>query len=262
LNKAFGYQWSFEVVSEQIVPSIPKLNKYAKSGQDPYEPQPPVVKILGRLTVPGLGVKEQYGSKVLIGGASEQESAFKSASTDALKKCASLFGIGLDLYGEAEGLENNISYDEQAPVQYAPVQESAPVQMPPQHTAPQQPVAQQFPTAAQAQEQGQLAMQQNENFQPNTDDAPAEQPTTVLKPNVQQAPSQPQAGTSGPARSYAWPPQEVMKMRDLKAQLGVDDNSQLDPYVREFLNNPDVTIQNITPDSITAFNVFLSGKLA
>lgn len=259
LNKAFGYQWSFEIVNEQIVPSIPKLNKYAKAGQDPMEPQPPVVKILGRLTVPGLGVKEQYGSKVLIGGASEQESAFKSASTDALKKCASLFGIGLDLYGEAEGLENNISYDEQAPVQYAPVQESAPVQIPQQQ--PQQPVAQKFPTAAQAQEQGQLAMQQNENFQPNTDDAPAES-QTVLTPNVQQAPAQPQAETSGPARLYAWPPQEVMKMRDLKAQLGVDDNSQLDPYVREFLNNPDVTIQNITPDSITAFNVFLSGKLA
>lgn len=50
-----------------------------------YEPQPPVAKVLGRLTVPGLAIKEQYGSKVLVGGATEQESAFKSASTDALK---------------------------------------------------------------------------------------------------------------------------------------------------------------------------------
>lgn len=104
LNEAFGYKWSFEIVSDEIVPSQPKVNKYAKAGEAP-EPQPPVVKVKGRLTVPGVGVKEQYGSKVLVGGASEQESTFKSASTDALKKCATLLGIGLELYDddEAEG---------------------------------------------------------------------------------------------------------------------------------------------------------------
>jgi hypothetical protein len=120
LNKAFNYKWSFEIIGEDIVPSQPKLNKYAKAGEPKLEDQPPVVKVLGRLTVPGYGVKEQFGSKVLIGGASEQEAAFKSASTDALKKCATLFGIGLELYGDdddapATGGSDAQSYSAPAP---------------------------------------------------------------------------------------------------------------------------------------------------
>ena len=260
LNKAFNYQWSYEIVSEEIVESLPKP-VYSGYGQNKkpvmiklpsgeevqkLEPQAPVVKVKGRLTVPGLGVKEQYGSKVLIGGATEQESAFKSASTDALKKCASLFGIGLELYGEAEGFE------EKAYQEYAsnPAPQSAPVNIPPyqqpQTQVPQEPVQQNFQTAAQAQEQGSLAVQEQ---------------GTVLQPNVQEAPQQ-EAVTATPARTFAWPPSEVVRLRELKEKLGVPDNSHLDPYVREFLNNPEVTIQNITPDNITAFNVFLNSKLS
>jgi hypothetical protein len=264
LNQAFNYQWSFEVVSEEIVPSLPKpaFTGYGQQrkavlnqdGSQKMEPQPPAVKVLGRLTVPGLGVKEQYGSKVLIGGATEQESAFKSASTDALKKCASLFGIGLDLYGEAEGFENQ-AHQEYLNTPYVAPAPTAPVQQP----APQQPPVQEAPatppyqTASQAQADGNLAAQQQ---------TPANQGGTVLTPNVQAAPAETPAATSGPARQFAWPPAEVQKMIDLKGQLGVTDNSQLTPYVREFLNNAEVTIQNITPDNITAFNVFLQGKLS
>lgn len=48
-------------------------------------------------------VKEAFGSKAIIGKQSEQEHIFKSAQTDALKKAASLLGIGGDLYrGENE----------------------------------------------------------------------------------------------------------------------------------------------------------------
>lgn len=43
-------------------------------------------------------VKEAFGSKIVVGKASEQEHIFKSAQTDALKKAASLFGIGAELY--------------------------------------------------------------------------------------------------------------------------------------------------------------------
>jgi hypothetical protein len=267
LNQAFNYQWSFEVVKEEIIPSVPKpaFTGYGQQrkavmnpdGTQKMEPQPPVVKVLGRLTVPGLGVKEQYGSKVLIGGATEQESAFKSASTDALKKCASLFGIGLDLYGEAEGFENQVAQDyaqapapQTAPVsnppyQAPPVQQPAP-QAPAQPTTP--PATEQYQTASQAQAEGNLAAQQGGG--------------TILKPNVQEAPAQPSAETSSAARTFAWPPSEVQALVGLKAQLGVENNDQLNPYVREFLNNPDVTVQNVTPDNITAFNVFLRSKLA
>jgi hypothetical protein len=75
---------------------------FNSDGTPKLEAQPPYLQIRGRLTVPGLGVKEQYGTKILVGGASEQEGASKSASTDALKKCATLFGIGLELYGGSE----------------------------------------------------------------------------------------------------------------------------------------------------------------
>lgn len=48
-------------------------------------------------------VKEAFGSKAIIGKQSEQEHIYKSAQTDALKKAASLLGIGGDLYrGENE----------------------------------------------------------------------------------------------------------------------------------------------------------------
>ena len=90
LNEAFGYRWNFEIVDEAIVPSLPKgmteykggkrVNVLNPDGTQKMEPQPPVVKVLGRLTVPGYGIKEQYGSKVIIGGATEQEASFKGVA--------------------------------------------------------------------------------------------------------------------------------------------------------------------------------------
>ena len=103
LNNAFDYQWDWECEREWVEKSVPKFNpKYDK---DPVA-QPPVAHVRGRLTVHFLDennvkqciVKTGHGSKVLVGGASEQESAFKAADTDALKKAASKLGIGLELY--------------------------------------------------------------------------------------------------------------------------------------------------------------------
>lgn len=201
LNEAFDYQWSYEIVSEEIVPSQPKVNKYAKAGENPLEPQPPVAKVLGRLTVPGFGVKEQYGSKVLIGGATEQEAAFKSASTDALKKCATLFGIGLELYEDDD--------------------DSAP-----------------------------------------TGGAQGSQPSSYNPPPAQPAAPKPTYGsTPAPsAQATAWVQEDVTRLKDLKAILGVTDNPQLDPYVREFLDNQSATYMSINPANVKAFNVFLAKK--
>lgn len=103
LNRSFDYLWSFEVVDQWITPSTAKFNpKYDKEPQ----PQGPVAHVKGRLTVivqlegaaPLHIVKEQFGSKAVIGGQMDQEHIFKSAGTDALKKCASLLGVGLELY--------------------------------------------------------------------------------------------------------------------------------------------------------------------
>lgn len=111
LNEAFGPEgWSFQVVTKCIVESQPKQmteydsatrkvkKLYNTDGTPKMEPQPPIAEVLGRMIVPGFGVREQFGTKVLIGGSSEQEGASKAAATDALKKCATLFGIGLELY--------------------------------------------------------------------------------------------------------------------------------------------------------------------
>lgn len=112
LNKSFGYAWSWRVKREWVQESIPAINKYVGGSfcKDPkqwtLDPQGPVAHVICELTVyltqeDGTMlsiVKEGYGSKSILGKQNDQESIFKAAGTDALKKAASLFGIGLDLY--------------------------------------------------------------------------------------------------------------------------------------------------------------------
>lgn len=224
LNRAFQYAWSFEIINEEIVESLPKpdvewknnrrVQKVDSNGVGMTIPQPPVVKVLGRLSVPGYGVKEQYGSKVLIGGATEQESAFKSASTDAMKKCASLFGIGLELWGD-EGVE-----DEAAPVSQPAVQQV-------------QPQTEQAPQQAQAQP------------------VPAQQPA----PQTQNQGAQTSSG-----QAAGWQKADTDRLKDLKQILAIEDNSGLDIYAQEFFGNQEASYRNISPKNIAAFNVFLTGK--
>lgn len=112
LNSAFGYMWSWKVTSEWIQESQPAVNKYVNgqfskdSSKWTLEPQGPVAHVKGLLTVymsteNGTIIeihKEGYGSKSVLGKQNDQESIFKAAGTDALKKAASLLGIGLELY--------------------------------------------------------------------------------------------------------------------------------------------------------------------
>lgn len=112
LNKAFGYAWSWKVEKEWIEQSIPAVNKYVNgqfckdSTKWILESQNPVAHVRCSITVfltANNGTlmpitKEGYGSKSILGKQNDQESIFKAAGTDALKKAASLFGIGLSLY--------------------------------------------------------------------------------------------------------------------------------------------------------------------
>jgi len=84
LNEAFDGDWSFEIIEQMI-----------------YENE---VIVRGRLTVDGGNiVKEQYGgaeAKVTRHGEIlSRADDLKAAATDALKKCSSLLGVGLHLYG-------------------------------------------------------------------------------------------------------------------------------------------------------------------
>lgn len=118
LNNAFGYLWSWETTREWIEGCIPFFNVYSKlpdsekvinpatGKKGAWEEQQPVAHVKGVLTVYLIAEngqvipvkKEGYGSKSILGKQNDQESIFKAAGTDALKKAASLFGIGLELY--------------------------------------------------------------------------------------------------------------------------------------------------------------------
>ena len=91
LNLVFGFNWDFEVVDKQMLEDE--------------------VIVEARLTVRTPGgqtiVKTQFGGAEIKRHASGAKSGrplsiaddYKAAASDALKKCASLLGIGLDLYG-------------------------------------------------------------------------------------------------------------------------------------------------------------------
>lgn len=62
--------------------------------------------VWGELTIPGLGTRAGTGVQRLQGG----EDMWKGAASDCLKKCATLFNVGIDLYGpdlEAGELPND-----------------------------------------------------------------------------------------------------------------------------------------------------------
>lgn len=104
LNMVFGFNWDFDVVDKQILEDE--------------------VIVEARLTVRTPGgqtiVKTQFGGADIKRHTSGQRSGrplsiaddFKAAASDALKKCASLLGIGLDLYGRDRPYEE----DEPEPV--------------------------------------------------------------------------------------------------------------------------------------------------
>lgn len=116
LNNTFGYTWNWEIKSQWIQESQPYYNKYVngRKESDPQkwirEEQGPVAHVLGTLTVlvetrNGQVIelkKDGFGSKSILGKQNDQESIFKAAGTDALKKAASLLGIGLSLYRDEE----------------------------------------------------------------------------------------------------------------------------------------------------------------
>jgi len=85
LNHAFAWDWDFVADSEELLMNNGK----------PFE-----VKCRGTLTVRIEGrviTKTQYGCQPIDNSPSIGD-CYKGAATDALKKCASMLGIALDLY--------------------------------------------------------------------------------------------------------------------------------------------------------------------
>lgn len=105
LNQLFGYTWSWELIGDPIIRTTGGKDK---SGLDKS-----FVTVKGRLSVPVLNpsgdpkyiwiTKESYGSHLFAGTDPEvQGYSYKSAATDALKKCASMLGIAKNVYMSEE----------------------------------------------------------------------------------------------------------------------------------------------------------------
>lgn len=103
LNLAFNWGWSWEVRDWRLIPE-----------HDPQE-----IFVLGRLTVHtphGDLVKMQFGSAEVKRRKKDKKPLsvgddLKAASSDALKKCASLLGLALDVYGGKNGKPNAVLTD-------------------------------------------------------------------------------------------------------------------------------------------------------
>lgn len=89
LNEAFNAEWSFEVALHEVLTDE--------------------VLVLGRITACGV-TKQAFGGSSITknrttGDIVSIADDLKAAATDALKKAASLFGVGLHLYGEDAGAD-------------------------------------------------------------------------------------------------------------------------------------------------------------
>jgi hypothetical protein len=105
LNEAFEHEWTFEVTSHEI--------------------QENEAIVVGRLTAGGVTKMHFGGSSITVdrdGSVVSIADDLKAAASDALKKCASLLGVALEMYGGAperqpgHGRASNGARPEAAPV--------------------------------------------------------------------------------------------------------------------------------------------------
>lgn len=84
LNEASDFEWSFDITRHEVMADE--------------------VIVLGKLTIDGVTKMAFGGSSVTRDNSGKEVSLaddLKSAASDCTKKCASLFGIGLEMYGGA-----------------------------------------------------------------------------------------------------------------------------------------------------------------
>lgn len=123
LNDVTGNNWNLEILN---ITSGEIAQRNGETGE--------MVRAHVRLTIPGLGSREHVGVQILSAGGGED--LYKGAITDALKKAGTLFGVGLELYGE--DYEDESYQPAQARPAARPTQ-PAPRPAPAPHSAPQAP---------------------------------------------------------------------------------------------------------------------------
>ena len=280
LNKAFNYKWSFYIKESRIVPSI---DKPGWKKEDPVEPQPPVAQVLGSLVVPGWGVREQWGSQPLRGGADVQEHALKGAATDSMKKCASMFGIALDLYGK-DGMnelmvtEQDFLMDDERILSqmkeqaFGPKAESATPAKETQQEAPQQqtqevpvekPTPQENIQQATAQPQNQeVKPSLEEKIQNIQENGTQRQPMVPRNAKEETQAEEQVVPEKQKPKAGRWADEDIQGLKREKERLGIElsNNAGLNSYAQEFFGNPEATYYMITPTNAKDFIMFLSTK--
>lgn len=123
LNKAFNYAWNWTIVNQGIEEAKPFKSKYNNNNNSSNAAQPKQYYcwVLGQLSVPvtinGETVwihKQAYGGKTIVGPAKTQAESFKSASSSAFKKAASLLGIARNVYADPAVYEKMLNEEADA----------------------------------------------------------------------------------------------------------------------------------------------------
>lgn len=90
LNEATDNRWDFRIITQDMRP----FGKTSK-GADRL-----IITAVVELIIPNLGARQHMGVQV-VNAESGGEDMWKGAITDGLKKCATLFGVALELYEDA-----------------------------------------------------------------------------------------------------------------------------------------------------------------
>lgn len=237
LNKAFRNRWSFEIKETRIVNSSPQKQKDSNILIE----QNPVVQVLGRMTVPGWGVREQWGAQPIVGGQDVQEHAFKSASTDAMKKCASLFGVTLDLYGQQGMSELMISVED-----YLRDDEKT------FDKVKEQILQKSREKELKAELEKEDTMEEevaSPAVVPYEKEATVEE--TIVEEKVTEEPIK-------PVKNTTFDKADIIDMKKIKIILNIQSNDEFDKYVKEFMNLDTATMKgNINPNNIRDFITYL-----
>ncbi len=99
LNELFGMYWDFEVIEERMDGKhITVKGQLTIKKPTLLDNRPIMLEVIKKTQFGSQVVNMQKGTERPV----ELGNDFKAAATDALKKCASMLGIGLDLYDSDE----------------------------------------------------------------------------------------------------------------------------------------------------------------
>lgn len=193
LNEVVPGGWSFEVVERFREEMYIKPDKYVNQ----FEFAGYSYSVHGRLTIDGLGSRDQFGAKEGMGNKPTDTNAYKAATSSALVKCAALFDIGRDIYTSEDEQYKGQQQDQQQQQQWAqqPQQNYNNVVQMPQQQWPQE----QYP------QQQQQQWVQNPQQQPFQQNGQGQQPFFPEQQYMNEAPYMANDQAQQPMQQYANP---------------------------------------------------------